>query len=132
MYTGSGTVGKIIATAAAKHLSPVSLEVRGILSPLPRFLIKNILSLSLFAVCVMYMQLGGKCPVIVDKTADLKLTARRVLWAKTVNAGQVSSNLPCAAVCTACPLCYYIFDLRPTFDVLLGFLTGCPRMHVGP
>jgi hypothetical protein len=31
MYTGSGTVGKIIATAAAKHLTPVSLEVRGIL-----------------------------------------------------------------------------------------------------
>ena len=37
------------------------------------------------------MQLGGKSPVIVDKSADLKLTARRVLWAKTINAGQVSS-----------------------------------------
>ncbi|KAF8322166.1 NAD-aldehyde dehydrogenase [Clavulina sp. PMI_390] len=58
MYTGNGVVGKIVATAAAKHLTPVSLE------------------------------LGGKSPVIVDKTADLKIVARRVLWAKNVNAGQ--------------------------------------------
>ena len=58
MYTGNGTVGRIVATAAAKHLTPVTLE------------------------------LGGKSPVIVDDTADLTLTARRVLWGKIVNAGQ--------------------------------------------
>ena len=58
MYTGNGIVGRIIATAAAKHLTPVTLE------------------------------LGGKSPVIVDDTADLTLTARRVLWGKIVNAGQ--------------------------------------------
>ncbi|KAF8322058.1 NAD-aldehyde dehydrogenase [Clavulina sp. PMI_390] len=59
MYTGNGTVGRIVATAAAKHLTPVSLE------------------------------LGGKSPVIVDGTADLAITARRVMWAKVCNAGQV-------------------------------------------
>ncbi len=58
MYTGNGAVGRIVATAAAKHLTPVTLE------------------------------LGGKSPVIIDDTADLTLTARRVLWGKTVNAGQ--------------------------------------------
>lgn len=103
MYTGNGTVGKIIATAAAKHLTPVSLEVtRTHSSPRHAFLIQNIFFA--FAVFVMQMQLGGKSPVIVDKTADLKLTARRVLWAKTVNAGQVSSD---------CLLLF--FNLGPTF-----------------
>ncbi|KAF8332822.1 NAD-aldehyde dehydrogenase [Cantharellus anzutake] len=58
MYTGNGSVGRLVATAAAKHLTPVSLE------------------------------LGGKSPVIVDDTADLKVTARRVLWGKVINAGQ--------------------------------------------
>lgn len=44
--------------AAAKHLTPVTLE------------------------------LGGKSPVIVDKTADLKLAARRIAFGKVLNAGQ--------------------------------------------
>jgi acyl-CoA reductase-like NAD-dependent aldehyde dehydrogenase len=35
------------------------------------------------------IQLGGKSPVIVDNTIDLKMTARRLLWGKTANAGQV-------------------------------------------
>jgi hypothetical protein len=65
-------------------------------------------SFSLFAVCVMYIQLGGKSPVIVDKTADLKLAARRVLWAKMVNAGQVSSDF--CAVCSS----YYCFPQPST------------------
>ncbi|KAF9051962.1 NAD-aldehyde dehydrogenase [Panaeolus papilionaceus] len=58
LYTGGANVAKIVATAAAKHLTPVSLE------------------------------LGGKSPVIVDSTCDLKTTAKRLLWGKTVNAGQ--------------------------------------------
>jgi len=93
MYTGNSTVGRIIATAAARHLTPVSLEVRvtsdyfpSVVSP---FQILHTFLLS--TLCATHMQLGGKSPVIVDKSADLKLTARRVLWAKTINAGQVSS-----------------------------------------
>ncbi|KAF8633137.1 hypothetical protein AX17_004638 [Amanita inopinata Kibby_2008] len=58
LYTGGGRVGRIVATAAAKFLTPVTLE------------------------------LGGKSPVIVDPGCDLQTTARRILWGKVVNAGQ--------------------------------------------
>ncbi|PFH47014.1 hypothetical protein AMATHDRAFT_153157 [Amanita thiersii Skay4041] len=58
LYTGPGRVGKIVASAAAKFLTPVSLE------------------------------LGGKSPVIVDPNCDLQTAARRILWGKCVNAGQ--------------------------------------------
>lgn len=57
-FTGSTAVGKIIAAAAAKHLTPTTLE------------------------------LGGKSPAIVCADADLALTARRILWGKFINAGQ--------------------------------------------
>ncbi|GAA93411.1 uncharacterized protein L969DRAFT_19014 [Mixia osmundae IAM 14324] len=57
-YTGSGTVGKIIAVAAAKQLTPVTLE------------------------------LGGKSPTIVFEDANLKIAARRIMWGKVVNAAQ--------------------------------------------
>src|SRR4051812_6955482 len=57
-YTGNGTVGRIVAAAAAKHLTPVTLE------------------------------LGGKSPAIVDKDANLKLAAGRIAFAKWTNAGQ--------------------------------------------
>ena len=58
-YTGSATVGTIIAKKAAETLTPVTLE------------------------------LGGRNPAIVTKNADVRLAARRLLWAKTINAGQV-------------------------------------------
>jgi aldehyde dehydrogenase (NAD+) len=58
LYTGNGTVGRIVAQAAAKHLTPVTLE------------------------------LGGKSPAIVDKDANLKLAAGRIAFAKWTNAGQ--------------------------------------------
>ncbi len=58
LYTGNGTVGRIVAAAAAKHLTPVTLE------------------------------LGGKSPVIVTKDANLKLAASRVAFSKFLNAGQ--------------------------------------------
>ena len=58
LYTGNGTVGRIVAAAAAKHLTPVTLE------------------------------LGGKTPAIVDKDANLKLAAGRIAFAKWTNAGQ--------------------------------------------
>lgn len=57
-FTGSVPVGKIVAKAAAQHLTPVTLE------------------------------LGGKNPCIVDETAYLKQTAKRLVWGKFVNAGQ--------------------------------------------
>lgn len=57
-YTGNGTVGRIVMSAAAKHLTPVTLE------------------------------LGGKSPVYIDRSANLKVTARRIAWGKWLNAGQ--------------------------------------------
>jgi aldehyde dehydrogenase (NAD+) len=57
-FTGSVPVGKIVAKAAAKNLTPVTLE------------------------------LGGKSPCIIDETANLKLAAKRIAWGKFVNAGQ--------------------------------------------
>lgn len=58
-YTGSAQVGSIIAKKAAETLTPVCLE------------------------------LGGKNPAFVTKNADLALAARRLLWGKVLNAGQV-------------------------------------------
>lgn len=57
-FTGSPKVGRIIYEAAAKNLVPVVLE------------------------------LGGKSPAIVTKTADLKVAARRLVWGKFLNSGQ--------------------------------------------
>jgi aldehyde dehydrogenase (NAD+) len=57
-YTGNGHVARVIARAAAEHLTPVTLE------------------------------LGGKSPVIVDRDADLKVAANRIVWGKFLNAGQ--------------------------------------------
>lgn len=58
-YTGNDRVGTIIAKKAAETLTPVTLE------------------------------LGGRNPAIVTKHADPRLAARRLLWAKILNAGQV-------------------------------------------
>jgi len=57
-FTGSVPVGKIIYNAAAKHLTPVTLE------------------------------LGGKSPAIVTENCNLKMTVKRLMWAKFLNAGQ--------------------------------------------
>ncbi|HTK84069.1 MAG TPA: aldehyde dehydrogenase family protein [Patescibacteria group bacterium] len=57
-FTGSANVGKIVMRAAAEHLTPVVLE------------------------------LGGQSPCIVDKSADLKTAALRIVFAKFANAGQ--------------------------------------------
>ncbi|KAI9346871.1 Aldehyde/histidinol dehydrogenase, partial [Obelidium mucronatum] len=58
-YTGSGQIGKIVMAAAAKQLTPVTLE------------------------------LGGKSPVYVHHDVDPIIAGRRLAWAKTINAGQV-------------------------------------------
>ncbi|WP_461615746.1 aldehyde dehydrogenase [Clostridium sp. Marseille-QA1073] len=57
-FTGSVPVGRIVMEAAAKNLTPTTLE------------------------------LGGKSPCIVDYDADIKVTARRIVWGKFLNAGQ--------------------------------------------
>ncbi|MBI1747066.1 MAG: aldehyde dehydrogenase family protein [Acidobacteria bacterium] len=57
-FTGSPRIGKTVMQAAAQHFASVTLE------------------------------LGGKSPVIVDASADLRKTAERLLWGKFINAGQ--------------------------------------------
>ncbi len=58
IYTGNGMVAKIVMSAAAKYLTPVTLE------------------------------LGGQCPVFVDAKNDIDTVARRICWAKWLNNGQ--------------------------------------------
>lgn len=58
LYTGSTAVGRIVMAAAAKHLTPVTLE------------------------------LGGKSPCIVDRHTDLQTAARRIAWGKFYTTGQ--------------------------------------------
>ncbi len=57
-FTGSQSLGKVVMKSASEHLTPVVLE------------------------------LGGKSPCIVDKDADLTIASRRIIWGKTINAGQ--------------------------------------------
>lgn len=57
-FTGGTNVGRIVYQAAAKHLTPVTLE------------------------------LGGKSPCIVDRDTNINLSAKRIVWGKFVNAGQ--------------------------------------------
>ena len=58
MFTGSTAIGKIVAKAAAKNLTPITLE------------------------------LGGKSPCIIDNTAPIGITAKRLVWGKFLNCGQ--------------------------------------------
>ncbi len=76
-FTGSQEVGKIVMKAAAENLSSVTLE------------------------------LGGKNPVIVDETADLKDTAEKLIWGKFMNAGQ------------SCMSPNYIMVLKNSHDSLI-------------
>lgn len=57
-FTGSPALAKTVMTAAAKYLTPVILE------------------------------LGVKSPCIIDRTADIKVAAKRIAWGKTLNSGQ--------------------------------------------
>ena len=58
LFTGSARIGREVMAKAARHLTPVTLE------------------------------LGGKSPCIISADADLRVAARRVAWGKTFNAGQ--------------------------------------------
>ena len=57
-FTGSPSLGKVVMRAAAEYLTPVILE------------------------------LGGKSPCIVDESANIEITAKRIAWSKSINAGQ--------------------------------------------
>ena len=59
LYTGSGNIGKHVMASAAENLVPVTLE------------------------------LGGKSPVVIGESADLKTSAKRIMFGKTMNAGQI-------------------------------------------
>lgn len=84
-YTGSAQVARIICKRAAENLTPVSLE------------------------------LGGRNPAFVTRNADLKLAAKRLLWAKTLNAGQV------------CLSQNYILVEREVLDGFVKHLNGAFR-----
>ena len=58
LYTGNERVARIVMTAAARHLTPVTLE------------------------------LGGKSPCLIDRSADIEVAASRIAWGKFINAGQ--------------------------------------------
>ena len=59
LYTGSGNIGKNVMQSASQNLVPVTLE------------------------------LGGKSPVVIGKSADMKVSAKRIMFGKTLNAGQI-------------------------------------------
>ncbi len=89
-FTGSVAVGRVVMERAAKNLTPVTLE------------------------------LGGKSPVIVEKTADISMAAKRIVFGKLLNAGQT------------CIAPDYILAERPIHDALLEelkkqFAIQCPE-----
>ncbi len=96
-FTGSERVGKVVAKAAAGHLAPTVLE------------------------------LGGKCPVIIDSSADLDIAARRIAAAKWFNAGQT---------CFAPDFILAPREIRPALangiaEVLNEFARDDPRSDFG-
>ena len=58
MFTGGTRIGRIVAQAAAKYMTPITLE------------------------------LGGKCPVIIDESTNIEIAAKRILYGRQNNAGQ--------------------------------------------
>lgn len=91
-YTGSTNIGKEVMIAAAKNLTSVTLE------------------------------LGGKSPVIIHESCNLKLAAKRIMWAKCLNAGQtcvapdyiiIPSNLATEFVLYAKEYLYNAFGKNP-------------------
>src|SRR5699024_2891881 len=75
-FTGSQHVGKEVMKQAGNHLTPVTLE------------------------------LGGKSPAIVDKDANVRLAAKRIVWGKFTNAGQT---------CVAPDYIYVHHKIKQTF-----------------
>lgn len=71
-FTGGARVGRLVMQAAARHLTPVTLE------------------------------LGGKCPAVVLADADPVITARRLIWGRNLNAGQTCVAPDHVLVAAAC------------------------------
>mmetsp|Transcript_77756 Transcript_77756/g.141445 ORF Transcript_77756/g.141445 Transcript_77756/m.141445 type:complete len:528 (+) Transcript_77756:57-1640(+) len=90
IYTGNGAIGRIVMHAAARHLTPVTLE------------------------------LGGKSPVIVDKTANMKTVVNRTFAGKAQNQGQV---------CIAPD--YVIIDESRKEEFVTNFIKQVRRSNVG-
>jgi acyl-CoA reductase-like NAD-dependent aldehyde dehydrogenase len=88
-YTGNSFVARVVMTAAAKNLTPTVLE------------------------------LGGKSPVIVDKETDPVIAAKRVIWGKTINAGQ-TCIAPDYVLVHKDVAKEFISNLKPSLDSLLG------------
>ncbi len=88
-FTGSDVVARTVMSAAARHLTPVTLE------------------------------LGGKSPAIVERSADLGVTANRIAWGKFVNAGQT------------CVAPDYVLVERPVEEALLAQLIRAIRQFYG-
>ena len=77
-FTGSVGVGKTVMEAASRHLTPVTLE------------------------------LGGKSPCIVDRDTNIELSAKRIIWGKTINSVQT------------CVAPDYCFEHKDILDELIG------------
>jgi len=94
-FTGGGKIGKIVATIAAQKLTPITLE------------------------------LGGKCPVIVAEDCDLDLAAKRILWGKSQNAGQL---------CVSADHVYVVRSIAPAFKDALqkAHATFFPKSPLDP
>lgn len=88
-FTGGNRAGQTVLKLAAEHMTPVTLE------------------------------LGGKSPCIVDENADLKITARRIVWGKFLNAGQT------------CVAPDYLLVHRKVKDRLVNELHECVRDFYG-
>lgn len=89
VFTGSTRVGRLVAAAAGRNLTPVTLE------------------------------LGGKSPVIVDRSADVTKTAERIAYAKLLNAGQT------------CIAPDYVFVPGPMRDALTSELQAAIGRMIG-
>ena len=63
-FTGGTNVGRIVANAASKHLTPCVLE------------------------------LGGKCPLFLDDSVDLRLAVKRIIWGKIEDELEISKEPP--------------------------------------
>jgi aldehyde dehydrogenase (NAD+) len=88
-FTGSPRVGKLVMKAAAEHLTSVTLE------------------------------LGGKSPVIVDRTADLDEAAKKIAWGKAFNSGQICIA-PDYVLVDESVQAPFLEKLRASFDALGG------------
>lgn len=88
-FTGSKHVGKIVMGKAAQNLTPVVLE------------------------------LGGKSPCIIDKTADIKMAGKRIAWGKGINAGQ-TCVAPDYLLVHKDVKVYLINELKKNIEILFG------------